>query len=315
MIIIRAEHLGMCFGVRDAIDLARKHAEVEPLTVLGELVHNEAVLADLRSRGVALEGRAEQAATNTVMVTAHGASERALRKARALGLNVLEATCPLVRAAHRALAGLVDQGYHPVVVGRRDHVEVRGLTEDLAECDVILSEADVERLPRHPRFGIIAQTTQPVEKVRHLVACLRRRFPESAVRWVDTVCQPTKLRQHAAVELARQCQMVVVIGGAHSNNTRELAETCRRFCPRVFQVQTAADLRAEWFVGVRTVGLTAGTSTPDGIIDEVESWLWRLAEPVPAVRTADRPAPASMEPSPKETAPAHGPMHGERTGG
>ena len=277
MNILRAEHLGMCFGVRDAIALAFAEAERQPLTILGDLVHNETVLAQLRAHGIRLEQQVASVTTPAVMVTAHGASELAKSRARAHGLNVLEATCPLVHVAHRAVARLVAEGFHPVIIGKRDHVEVRGLTEDLTAFDVVLTESDVEALPEHPRLGIAAQTTQPIERVRALVALIRQSFPQSEVRFVDTVCQPTKQRQSAAVALARQCDVVVVIGGAQSNNTKELVETCRREGARAHHVQTAADMRMEWFVGAATVGLTAGTSTPDTVIDAVEQALWRIA--------------------------------------
>jgi 4-hydroxy-3-methylbut-2-enyl diphosphate reductase len=269
MKIIRAEHLGMCFGVKDAIAQALATAEREPLTILGDLVHNETVLAELRAKGIRLEQQPAAANTRTVMITAHGASERKLRETRGRGLNLLEATCPLVQVAHRSLAKLVSEGFHPVIVGQRGHVEVRGMTEDLAAFDVVLSEADVLNLNERPRFGIVAQTTQPIDKVRQLVRLIRQRFPKSEVHFIDTVCQPTKQRQNAAMELARQCDVVVVIGGAHSNNTHELVKTSLRFCRRVYHVQTAADLREEWFRDANTVGITAGTSTPDAVIDGV----------------------------------------------
>jgi len=277
MKIIRAEHLGMCFGVRDAIALAVTTAEREPLTILGDLVHNETVMAELHARGIHIEQQPASVATQTVMVTAHGASERALNRARGRGLNVLEATCPLVHVAHRSLRKLVDEGFHPVIIGKRDHVEVRGMTEDLAEFDVMLGEEDIAELREHPRYGVISQTTQPVEKVRRLVQLLRDRFPNSEVRFIDTVCQPTKQRQSAAVELAQQCDVVVVIGGTHSNNTHELVKTCSQFCPRVHHVQTAADLRSEWFHAQDTVGITAGTSTPDAVINATEQKLGQFA--------------------------------------
>lgn len=275
--IIRAEHLGMCFGVRDAIALALEESRVQPLTILGDLVHNETVLGELRARGIQIAQQAGEVGTGTVMITAHGASDKALGRVRGRGLSVLEATCPLVHVAHRAVKGLVQAGYYPVIIGKRDHVEVRGLTEDLVEFHVVLTEADVLQLPERARFGVAAQTTQPIERVRHLVALLRTRFPRAEVRFIDTVCQPTKQRQNAAVELARQCDVVVVIGGAHSNNTHELVKTCRFYCPRVHHVQTAADLCADWFRAAGTVGITAGTSTPDSVIGEVESWLRDLA--------------------------------------
>ena len=274
----------MCFGVRDAIALAVNTARREPLTVLGDLVHNETVLADLRERDIRFARQPDDVTTRTVMITAHGASERAVAQARGRGLNVLQATCPLVHFAHRALAQLVAEGFHPVIIGQRDHVEVRGLTGDLAEFDVILSGEDVAGLLRHPRLGIVAQTTQPVERVHHLTDLIRRRFPGSEVRLRDTVCQPTKQRQQAAIALAQRADVVIVIGGRHSNNTRELVQTCARHCARVYHVQTAGDLRPEWFQADDTVGITAGTSTPDGVIHELEAWLQaradRLAEPV-----------------------------------
>ena len=190
---------------------------------------------------------------------------------------MIEATCPLVHLAHQSLKKLVGEGFHPVVIGKRNHVEVRGMTEDLMEVDVVLDENDLRNLRERPRFGVMAQTTQPIEKVRRLAQLLRAQFPRSEVRFVDTVCQPTKQRQHAAVELAKQCDVVVVIGGAHSNNTHELVKTCSRFCRRVYHVQTAADLREEWFCETDIVGITAGTSTPDAVIGEVEHWLREFA--------------------------------------
>jgi 4-hydroxy-3-methylbut-2-enyl diphosphate reductase len=277
MKIIRAEHLGMCFGVKDAIALALDTARREPLTILGDLVHNDNVLAALKARGVVIEQQAEKVTTQTVMVTAHGASGRALTQTRALGFTVLEATCPLVAVAHHAVLKLAREGFHPVIVGKRDHVEVRGLTGDLDEFDVVLNEADILALQERPRFGVAAQTTQPIEKVRMLVNSLRHRFPDSEVRFIDTVCRPTKQRQHAAVELAQQCEVVIVIGGVHSNNTRELVETCGRYCARVHHVQTANDLRPEWLEHANVVGITAGTSTPDEVIDGVEHALHSLA--------------------------------------
>ena len=276
MKIIRAEHLGMCFGVRDAIALAVKTAQHEPLTILGDLVHNETVIGELRARGIRFEQQPASVATQTVMITAHGASEQAKSRTRETGLNIIEATCPLVHVAHRSVTKLVREGFHPIIIGKRDHVEVRGLTEDLAEFDVVLNEEDVLQLKERARFGVVTQTTQPIDKVRSLVGLIRQRFPNSEVRFVDTVCQPTKQRQNAAVELAQHCDVVVVIGGAHSNNTHELVKTCSRHCARVHHVQTAADLRAEWFDRAQTVGITAGTSTPDPTINEVERCIREL---------------------------------------
>jgi 4-hydroxy-3-methylbut-2-enyl diphosphate reductase len=277
MKILRAKHLGMCFGVRDAIALALREASKQPLTVLSDLVHNETVLSQLRSNGIQFQNNTASVATPRVIISAHGASDRKLAEVRDHGLSVLQATCPLVHSAHRSLKTLVDEGCHPVIIGKRDHIEVRGMTEDLRECDVVLDGEDVVNLRGRPRFGVVAQTTQPIEKVRFLVQMLRERFPASEIRFIDTVCQPTKQRQHAAVDLAKRCDVVVVIGGAHSNNTHELVNTCSQFCPRVHHVQTAGDLLPDWFRANDTVGITAGTSTPDMVIDAIEQQIFKFS--------------------------------------
>jgi 4-hydroxy-3-methylbut-2-enyl diphosphate reductase len=277
MRLLRAVHLGMCFGVRDAVALALDHADAGPLTILGDLVHNPTVLAALKAKGVSVARDLADVETATLMVTAHGTSEKTLGRIRALGLTVVEATCPLVHAAHRAVAALVRDGYHVVIVGERDHVEVRGLTGDLDRFDVVRDEHDVLALEAHPRIGVAAQTTQPVERVRRLVALIRARFPEADVRVPDTVCKPTKERQAAALDVARQADVVIVVGGRASNNTRELVAACARHCARVHHVETDADVRAEWLDGAGVVGLTAGTSTPDDVIDRVEARIRRIA--------------------------------------
>jgi 4-hydroxy-3-methylbut-2-enyl diphosphate reductase len=294
MRILRAIHLGMCFGVRDAIALALEHADVGPLTILGDLVHNPTVLAGLEAKGIAVAQDVADVRTPTLMVTAHGTSERTLARTRALGLTVVEATCPLVHVAHRAVAALARDGYHVVIVGQRDHVEVRGLTGDLGQVNfnVVLEDVDVLALEEHPRIGVAAQTTQPVQKVRHLVDLIRKRFPQSDVRFLDTVCKPTKDRQSAAVEMARQADVVIVVGGRSSNNTRELVKTCARYCAQVHQVETDAEVRPEWVEAAKVVGLTAGTSTPDDVIDRVDACIRRCAD---ASQTTLEAQPASRE--------------------
>lgn len=285
--VLRAKHLGMCFGVRDAITLAKRVVKLRPLTVLGELVHNATVLDDLRGEGVKFETLASDVKTEMVMITAHGASNRTKVRARESGLKLRDATCPLVHHAHKQVRQLVEDGYHPVVIGRRGHVEVRGLTEDLSEHDVVLSEDDIEALSLRRRYGVVAQTTQPIARVHELVDYLKNRFPAAEVRFVDTVCQPTKQRQSAAVELAKRSDVVLVVGGANSNNTHELAKTCREYCGEVHHVQGPGDVRSEWLAASGTLGLTAGTSTPDSLIDAVESRVHELSNcPIPQMPKA-----------------------------
>ncbi len=285
MKVILAESMGMCFGVRDAVALALNSPHRAELTILGELVHNTAVQRRLREAGVrsvaAIDSPVE---TPRVMITAHGASHAAIAGLRARGLEVEEATCPLVAHAHRSLQRLVAQGYFPVVIGSPDHVEVRGMVGDLAEYEVIPDATAIFRLADRPRLGVVSQTTQPIDFVREIVARIRATFPEAEVRFQDTVCQPTKERQQAARDLAGRCDVVIVIGGRNSNNTRQLVRTVEAAGTRAYQVEGPDELCPEWWAGAASVGLTAGTSTPDEVIAAVHHALLRHTSP-PAERS------------------------------
>jgi 4-hydroxy-3-methylbut-2-enyl diphosphate reductase len=271
-----ADHLGMCFGVRDAVDLALHLTRQGPLTILGDLVHNPDVVAQMEAAGAGRVQRPEEVRTRALLLTAHGTADRVKHHLRAQGHQVHDATCPLVKRVHLAVAKLVEEGRHPVVIGQAGHVEVRGLVGDLADYSIVLGEDDLDQLAGRPRLGVVAQTTQPVALVLGLVAAIRRRFPEADVRFVDTVCQPTKDRQAAVHRLAAEADAVVVVGGPESNNSRKLTELARRLGRPAYQVAHAAELRPEWFAGVRVVGVTAGTSTPDRVINEVRAWLEAL---------------------------------------
>jgi 4-hydroxy-3-methylbut-2-enyl diphosphate reductase len=268
-----AEHMGMCFGVRDAIELAVRLTRQGPLTILGDLVHNPDVVARMDAAGAVRARQPEQVQTRAVLLTAHGTADRVKQRLRQEGRQVHDAACPLVKRVHLALHRLREEGRHPVIIGEAGHVEVRGLTGDLEEYTVVLEEADLERLAGRPQLGIVAQTTQPAERVEALVAAIRRRFPEADVRAIDTVCQPTKDRQEAMRRLVEETAVVVVVGGPDSNNSRKLTEFARRRGRTAYQVARASELRPEWFAGVEVVGLTAGTSTPDDVIAEVRAWL------------------------------------------
>lgn len=277
MNIIRADHYGMCFGVKNAIALAKRISSESNLTILGELVHNDVVINDLKRRGIHFASNAAEIKTDRVMITAHGASDSKINELKSRGFDVIEATCPLVKLAHKAAKSFVENGYFPVVIGKRDHVEVLGIIGDLPEYAVVLTPSDIDSLPKKKKYGVLSQTTQPVSRVAELLALIGAKFPEATIQFADTVCAPTKQRQSAAIKVAEQSDVVIVIGGRKSNNTAELAKTCLAFCKKVYQVETAADLVPEWFFGVKTVGITAGTSTPDEVIDDVEKTIARFS--------------------------------------
>ena len=274
MRVIVAEHFGICFGVRDAIAQAQTLARKAPLAVLGELVHNPIVREQLRAQGVREES-ADAPQTQRVMITAHGTSDKRREALSKRGLVVADGTCPLVRHAHDQLKQLVHAGYFPVVIGLAGHVEVRGLVGDFPDAIVINGSTDIRNLPARSRYGIISQTTQPIDRVRALVAEIARAHPNAEIRFVDTVCKPTKDRQLALKKLIAAVDVIVVVGGRQSNNTRELVETCRAAGKRALHIERPDELQPEWFRDVGVVGLTGGTST---LPETVEAVRQRLEE-------------------------------------
>jgi 4-hydroxy-3-methylbut-2-enyl diphosphate reductase len=271
-----AEHRGMCFGVRDAIDMALSLTRQGPVTILGDLVHNPDVVAQMEAAGAVRVHERDGVQTSTVLLTAHGTPTRVKLELEQEGYHVHDAACPLVKRVHQALAKLVAEERHPVIIGQAGHVEVRGLVGDLDEWTIVLHERDLDQLASKNRLGVVAQTTQPLPRVLELVAAIRRRFPTADVRFIDTVCQPTKDRQEAVHRLATETDVVIVVGGPESNNSRKLTELARSLGRPAYQVAGPAELQPEWFTGVRVVGLTAGTSTPDPIIDAVRARLEAL---------------------------------------
>jgi len=277
MKVILAQHYGVCFGVRDAIKQAEDLARRGELTILGELVHNPIAKEQLATLG-AVEGSLEalSATTKKVMITAHGASNQAVAKWQERGHEVIDGTCPLVHQAHQALFDLAKAGFHPTVIGKRSHVEVRGLIGDLPEASVIESAEDIVSLPVKPRFGVVSQTTQPIDQVNALVAALKEGRPDAEVEFRDTVCQPTKNRQVALRRLLDEVEAVVVVGGKNSNNTLQLLRVCQAAGKCCFHIERAEELQASWFDGFDLVGVTAGTSTLKETVASVKEWLEQL---------------------------------------
>jgi 4-hydroxy-3-methylbut-2-enyl diphosphate reductase len=275
MKVIVAESLGLCFGVRDALSAVRAVVAPHDVTILGQLVHNPDVTAELRSRGFAERAETDRdavPATPQVLVTAHGVSDRRRQSLVDAGKTLIDTTCPLVRHVHEAAKRLHDDGRLVIVIGRADHVEVQGVVEDLVNYAVVESVSDVVTWPDE-RLGIVCQSTASADEVATLRGLIAARNPHAEIAFVDTICKPTKERQQALADLLPRVDAVVVVGGANSNNTRRLVERARAVGKLAIHVESAADLRAEWFAGCRTVGLTAGTSTLDHTIDEVRQKL------------------------------------------
>lgn len=278
MKVIRADEMGMCFGVRDALHATRAVADPTLVTIHGELVHNPLVataLAEAGFRQSPEDSREAAVGTPLVLITAHGVSNAERQRLAAANKDVIDTTCPLVRRAHEAAQELRADGRHVLLVGKAGHVEVRGIVEDLDRYDIIGGADDV-RTYESQRLGIVSQTTMPPEIFADVCTLVRRRNPSADVRVIDTVCRPTKLRQRSVLDLVHRVDAVVVVGGRNSNNTRWLVRMCRDHGTPALHVESARDLDPTWFADVQTVGLTAGTSTLDVTIDEVHRALESL---------------------------------------
>lgn len=270
MKVTLADSLGTCFGVRDAIQEALDERFRGNLTVVGQLVHNPQVVAELQGHGVRMvDGADAPIDTRNVMITAHGASDSMKQKLADRGLTVFDASCPLVVRVHKAVARLVEKGYHPVVIGEKGHVEVRGIVGDLKAYTVIGTLDEIPKLHGQARIGVVCQTTQQVRFVEQVLAAIRQQFPAMEIEFVDTVCKPTKDRQVAVEKLAAEVDVMVVVGGYNSSNTKKLAKACAGFGVQVHHIERPDELKREWFAGRRHVGVTAGTSTPESVIASV----------------------------------------------
>jgi 4-hydroxy-3-methylbut-2-enyl diphosphate reductase len=272
MRVIRADVMGLCFGVRDALKVIDGIDDPDQVTIHGQLVHNEIVQIQLAARGFAIRDEAQRGislpGTPNVLITAHGISDKERERLESAGKRLIDTTCPLVIRVHLAARALQEQGYHVLVIGRKGHVEVAGIVQDLDHYDVIESETDVVAYP-YRRLGIVCQTTAVEGRVDRIRAAIAARNPGAEINFVDTVCLPTKEHQRALERLLDRVEAVVVVGGRQSNNTRELAARCHQRGKPVLHVQSAADLDAGWFKDFATVGLTAGTSTLPETIEEV----------------------------------------------
>jgi 4-hydroxy-3-methylbut-2-enyl diphosphate reductase len=279
MNIIKADVLGMCFGVKDALALIDTVSQPHAVTIHGELVHNEKVLDQLHDQGFRMLGESQRRSlpmTDTVLITAHGVSQAERQRLLEAGKQILDTTCPLVTRAHHAAQKLQADGCHVLVIGKRGHVEVQGIVEDLSSYDVIQSLDEVKTYP-HAKLGVMCQTTTQVSHASAVRDAIAAKNPHADIRWQDTICHPTKDHQKALEKLLDEVEAVVVVGGRNSNNTKQLAVRCAERGLPAWHVQGPEDLKPEWFDGIETVGLTAGTSTLDETIDAVQEALERIA--------------------------------------
>ncbi len=283
MLVILADHLGMCFGVKDALTMMRELPEPKDVTVYGELVHNPVVLDEMESRGFRQLSETDRGVPETrqVLVTAHGISNTTRQRLESAGKVLLDTTCPLVRRVHKAALHYQNLGYTVVVVGRQGHVEVEGLVGDLDRHHVVSTPEEV-RSWSDARLAVVNQTTIPPDQVQEVHRAIRALNFDRDLVFVDTVCGPTRDRQSAVERLVERVDALVVVGGPKSHNTLQLGRKAELRGKPWWRVSCAEELRREWFLGMRLVGLTAGTSTTDETVAEVH----RRLRALPGQRTA-----------------------------
>ncbi len=282
MEVVLANPRGFCAGVERAIEIVERALEQfgAPIYVRHEIVHNRFVVEDLRSKGaIFVEELAAVPSGNTVIFSAHGVSRAVRREAAARGLNVFDATCPLVTKVHVEVAKMLKAGLEIVMIGHRGHPEAEG-TMGQADAGIHLVEslADVAALaPRDPeKLAYVTQTTLSVDDARAIVDALRQRFPAVRGPKQDDICYATQNRQDAVKFMAPRCDVVIVVGSPNSSNSNRLREVAENVGVPAYMVDAASDLKPEWIAGRRCVGVTAGASAPEVLVNEVIERLTEL---------------------------------------
>lgn len=278
MKVYLAKHRGFCYGVKRAVELAEATANsTENVHTLGPIIHNPQVVGRLADQGIAVAEDLSQIKDGKVIIRSHGVGPRIYDEAKASGLEIVDATCPHVKKAQQAAAELLVEGYKVVVVGERYHPEVKSIVEwSKNTATVIETTEEAQNLPFTARIGVVVQTTFAGRDFDAIVAILKAKCDEFRIE--RTICNATEARQGAAVELARTVDIMIIIGGKNSANTSRLAELCHEVCRKVFHIETAQELKKEWFEDVKTAGVTAGASTPDWIIKEVVQTMEQLGQ-------------------------------------
>lgn len=272
-----AEHAGACYGVNRALELARGCAleHAEPVHTLGPLIHNPIVVEELAEQGVGLSQSLDEIDRGSVIIRSHGVVPQVIEDARARGLSVVDATCPYVKKVHKAASNLVHEGYDLIIVGESGHPEVEGIVGHAeGKAHVVASPQDLDGLTLGKRVGVVVQTTQTAANLSAVVAALAPLVSE--LRVVNTICAATSERQRAAASLASEADIMIVVGGKNSGNTRRLAQICHAACPITHHIEDAAELDRSWFDGARLIGITAGASTPQAHIERVVSAIERM---------------------------------------
>ena len=269
MKILLAKDAGYCFGVRDAVNLAYDTADKDgDVYMLGHIVHNENVVKDLDSAGAKVVDSLENIPKDKpVLFRAHGTSVETWDNANKKNMNIIDATCPLVLEIHDEVKKLEAEGRKIIIVGDHGHDEVKGIASQVKDPIIVSSSKEASALRKYKRAGVVSQSTQTIENVQEIINIIMTKVFD--LRFVNTICFPTKRNQTQIKELAKQCDLMVVIGSFTSANSKRLTALAKERNDKSYQVTNADEINPNWFKKVEIVGVSAGASTPDKIINDV----------------------------------------------
>lgn len=272
MKVTLARGSGFCFGVRDAVQMAHESAaDFGKVYMLGDIVHNEHVVNHLDESGVVVVDKLTDVKNAPVLFRAHGTSTEVWDKAKKMDLNIIDATCPLVTQIHEEVKELEKEGRQIFIIGDHGHDEVIGISSQVENATILSKPEEAESLRKMKKIGVVSQSTQTIENVQEIINILITKATD--FRFINTICFPTTRNQEAIKDLAADNDIMIIIGSYTSANTKRLTSISKKINSDTYQVQTADELLSEWFEGKETVGVSAGASTPDQLIQKVISKL------------------------------------------
>ena len=277
MKVIKAKTAGFCFGVKRAVDTVYEQVDtcIGPIYTYGPIIHNEEVVKDMESKGVVVlrtEKELDDISGGTVIIRSHGVEKRIYDKLEAKGIRIVDATCPFVKKIHNIVQKESAAGKYILIIGSPDHPEVIGIRGWSGEHAAVVQNADdIENIDfsKNRKICVVSQTTFNYNKFKDLVEIIKKKSYDVSV--LNTICNATKERQTEAKSIAESVDAMIVIGDKHSSNTQKLFEICHRACNNTYYIQTLDDLDLNQLGSVETVGITAGASTPNNIIEEVQN--------------------------------------------
>ena len=271
MKILLAKDAGYCFGVRDAVSLAYETAEKEgEVFMLGDIVHNENVVEELEEAGVKVVNSLDKVPDNKpILFRAHGTVPDVWKESKMREMEVVDATCPLVTEIHEEVKKLHSENRKIIIIGDHGHDEVNGIKEQVENAIVVANPEEAMQLRKIKKAGVVSQSTQMIENVQEIINILMTKVYD--LNFINTICYPTKRDQEQIKELAEKCDIMLIIGSFTSANSKRLTMLSKIINNNTYQVTSKKDLNKNWFVDVKSVGISAGASTPDYLIEEVKN--------------------------------------------